>query len=228
MMKKFFPILVVAGAILGLSCTASAQLLNYSGTPNLSQTLTFDKFDDLGGTLTLQSVQVIFHLNSHDGTFILDNDSALPAAGTFEFGAKGGITSADVPLVDGSFQPVVAELDALHSGPFGLAGDPSPVVGDYNPAPTDGMQYDGTDEYNSDSGYIASVLLGQYIGTGTFDIDVDVIQWQDFGGISGIEWAVSPVNVEGSVEVVYTYVPEPATISLLSIGGLTLLRKRRK
>ena len=226
-MKKFFPVLLVA-AILGSACTASAQLITYSGTPNLSQALTFDKFDTLGGTRTLQSIQVIFNLNSNGGTFILDNDSAQAAAGGFEFGAKGGISSTDVALLNSAFQPVTVDLDALHTGSFSLAGDLNPISGDYNPAPNDGMQYNGTAEFDADSGFIASALFAQYIGTGTFDIDIAVIQWQDFGGISGIEWAVTPVNVEGSVEVIYTYVPEPATMSLLSIGGLTLLRKRRK
>jgi len=219
--KKFILIVMVMS---GLAGVLNAQLIPFNGTPNLSQTLTFDKYDGSSGPLV--AIQVKFLLNSHDGQLILDNDSAEPASGTFEFGSKGDISSTDVPLLNAAFQPVTAELDTTHSGPFNLTGDPAPIVGDFNPAPPDGMSYSGGDESDSDSGFIAPALFAQYTGAGTFDVEVDVLQWQDFGGVSGIEWAVTPVNVDGYVEIIY--VPEPMTLSLLSIGGLALLRKRRK
>ena len=76
-------------------------------------------------------------------------------------------------------------------------------------------------------GIIASTLFSQYIGPGTYDIMVDVLQWSDFGGVSGIEWAVTPVTCDGEVTVVYNYIPEPATLSLLGFGSLALVRRRR-
>jgi len=218
---KIKNIILIAVITLSLVCSASAQLKTFNGTPNLSQTLTFDLYDGSSGPL--QAIQVKFVLNSHDGQLILDNDSAEPAAGTFEFGSIGDISSTDVPLLNSSFQLVTVELDATHSGPFGLAGDLAPVTGDFNPNPPDGMQYDGGNESDSDSGFIAPALFAQYTGAGTFDIVVDVLQWQDFGGVSGIEWAVTPVNVDGYIEVIY--IPEPATLLLLGLGGL-VLRKR--
>lgn len=97
---------------------------------------------------------------------------------------------------------------------------------DFDPTAPDGMQYDGGLESGSDSGFISNTVFGGYMGLGTFDIIADIVQWQDFGGVSGIEWAVTPVNSSGSVTVEYTYTPEPATLLLLSLGGM-LLRKRR-
>ena len=229
MENKMKKIIVIVMVMSGLAGVVNAQLIPFSGTPNLNQALTFDKFDTLGGTRTLTSVEVKFTLNSHNGQLILDNDGALPAAGTFEFGSNGGISSTDVPLVNGIFQPVTANLAAVHSGPFNLAGDPAPISGDFNPAAPDGMQYNGGNESDSDSGFIAPSVFASYIGAGgTFDIDVAVIQWQDFGGVSGIEYAVTPVDVDGSVEVIYTYIPEPVTLSFMSIGGLALLKRRKK
>ena len=147
--------------------------------------------------------------------------TALPASGTFKFGAKGGISSTDVTL------PGIAQLDATYSGPFSLLGDPAPIQYDYNPAPTDGMQYIGGTEYDSDSGIITSTLaLADYIGTGTYDIDVDIIQWSEYGSVGGIEYAVTPVTADGTVTVIYEYIPEPATITMLALGALGFLKRK--
>jgi len=81
---------------------------------------------------------------------------------------------------------------------------------------------------DSDDGLIASALFSQYTGLGTFDVDVEVDQWSDFGGVSGIEYAVTPLTASGDVTVIYNYIPEPATMSLLGIGALALIRRKRK
>jgi hypothetical protein len=52
------------------------------------------------------------------------------------------------------------------------------------------------------------------------------LQWTDVGGIGGIEYAVVPASASGDVTVVYNYVPEPATITLLCIGAAALLKRK--
>jgi len=215
-------------ASVGASGDTITQTLPYCGTPNFSQFLTFDEFDDGGGMYTLQSIQVLMDMEVCGGALVLDNDGVDPASGTFEFGAKGDISSVDVSLLNASFQPVVAELEAWHSGGFSLDGNVGDGAGDYDPTPPDGMQYNGMTESDSGQGYIASSLFSQYIGTGTYDIEVELNQWSDFGGVSGIEWAVTPATANGEVTVIYDYlVPEPATFGLIAMGGLALLRRRR-
>ena len=225
------------GLITAVVCLLSAGLASagtitqtetYSGTPNLSRTFTFDEFDDLGATLTLTSIQVLVDLNVEGGVLILDNDGEDPAAGTYEFGAKSDISSVDVSLLDGAFQPVTAELAGLTTGGFSLAANVGDGANDFDPSPPDGVQVNGSTQSDNDAGFISATLFAQYIGTSTYDIDLDALQWSDFGGVSGIEWAVTPVTADGEVTVIYNYVPEPATMGLLSLGGLALLRRRRK
>ncbi len=203
------------------------QIEEFSGIPNLTETLTFNQFDDAGGTLTLQSIQVIFSLEVQGGQLVLDNDGELAASGSYEFGAKGDISSTDVSLVNASFLPVTSELGAVHGDSFSLAANIGDGAGDYDPNGPDGMEYNGSTENDSDSGYISPLVFADYIGTGTYDIDADVTQWQDFGGVSGIEWAVNPVSASGCVKVIYNYIPEPATLSVLALGGLALIRRRK-
>ena len=215
---------IVAGPALAAPIV---QTQPFSGIPNYQTDLTFNQFDDLGGTLPLLSVEVIVTLNIDGGRLILDNDGIGPAAGTFEFGAKCNISSVDVALLNALSQPVTTGLSAIHSSPFNLAGNVGDVQNDFDPSPPDGMQYDGGPQVDSDSGFIGSAYYAAYIGTGTLDIKASIAQWADFGGVSGIEWAVTPVTSSGTVQVIYT-VPEPAAMMLLASGGAVVLMRRKR
>ena len=223
-----FTLLMTAGVASAVVYPPITQTETFSGTPNLARTFTFDQFDDQGGTLVLQSIQVLVELDANGGTLILDNDGEEPAAGNYEFGAKSNISSTDVALLTATAQPVTAELSALTSGPFSLAGNLGDGSEDFDPSAPDGVQIDGGLVSDSDDGYIGSAYFAGYKGLGTFDIDLDAIQWSDFGGVSGIEWAVTPVTASGEVTVIYNYIPEPATMGLLGIGALALIRRKRK
>ena len=125
---------------------------------------------------------------------------------------------------------VTDELVAIHTDAFDLDGNVGDGAGDYDPSPPDGMEYDGGTENDSDDGFIGAAFFGAYKGTGTFVIDAAVDQWSDFGGVSGIEYAVSPSTADGTVTVIYSWheIPEPATMSLLALGGLAMLRRKRR
>jgi len=237
MKKSAIAFLVVAlVAVCGISAHADTitQVKEFDGTPDYTKTLTFDEFDDLGGTLVLDSVEVIMDMEASGGQYILDNDGEDPATGSFQFGADGAISSTDVPLLDSSFQPVIAQLVAADGDTFNLDGNVGDGPGDYDPTPPDGMQYDGGTESDSDSGFIGSAFHASFIGTGSFEVDVDAGQYSTFGGVSGIEYAVTPVTTEGTVTIIYNshLVPEPTTFLMLATGALGLLacawRRRRR
>ena len=225
--------LVIAFAVLASVSLASAgtisQTQTFGGTPNLSQAMTFNEFDDQGGSLILMSVFVSMDLDVDGGLLILDNDGEFAASGNYEFGAKADISSVDVSLLDNTFQPVLPELTGLTTGAFALDPNDGDILGDFSPLGGDALTVTGSLQSDSASGFIANLMLTQFIGTSTFDIVGDAVQWSDFGGVSGIEWAVTPVTANGSVTVVYNYeVPEPATMSLLAFGGIAALIRRRK
>jgi hypothetical protein len=231
-MKKTLIILVMAFCLCGTAwATIITQTKNFSGTPNMLGSSTFNQFDNTGGFI-LNSVHVKLYLQATGGQLILDNDSNLPASGTFEFGAKGTISSTDVTLLNSSAQPIPGEVAALNSQGFNLEGNVGDGSGDYDPCAPDGLLYTGVTQDDAKSDFVWSAVWGLgakgFQGTGTYDIDYAINQWLTYGSIGGIEYAVNPVNANGYVEVSYDYtIPEPATISLLGLGVLSLLRRKR-
>ncbi len=205
------------------------QALPYGGKPSFTQPLIFDEFDDQGGTLQLLSIQVIQWMSVDGGQIVIDNDGVDAAIGSFIFGALGSITSLDVALLDISSQPVIAQLSAAYSDPaVNLAGNVGDGTGDHDPNAPDGMQYNGQLQTDADDGFIDPGDWNQYIGTGTFQIDATVATAANFSGVGGVEVSYVPVDAIGEVMVIYNFVPEPATMCMLAIGGVAMLRRRNR
>jgi hypothetical protein len=236
-MKKMLTISVIAVCFCGTAWAtpspAIVQMKFFGNTPDMGGAATFNQFNDNGGTYILDSVQVLFHLQTSGGQLILDNDSPEAAAGTFQFGANGAISSTDVILLNSSYMPIPGEVTVFNSEGFSLAANVDDGFHDYDPTPPDGLLYIGETKEDTKSGLVGSSFWGAgdqgFLGAGTYDIDYSVSQWLNYGGISGIEYAVTPVYASGYVEVDYDYhvVPEPATIGLLGLGALSLIRRKR-
>lgn len=226
---------VTAGVI--AVCAASGALgatitqnLPYAGTPDYSQPLTFNQFDDLGGTLTLQSIWVSVSLDAEGGALRCDNDAETPASGAIEFGAQA-LVSASVPLVDAGLNPIFQPGDVKATGgtTLNLSGDDldGEVGGTLNFSYV-GSDYDfylGGQASDSDDGYVSPSAFAAYIGTGTFTITLDASQVANYGSLGGVQAQIDPLTAGGEVTVVYTYTPEPAALGLLAMGGL-LARRR--
>ena len=208
-MKRAVVIISVLLFVSPVYADTIVQTVPFSGSPNFSQAATFNQFDDLGGTLTLQSIEVFFELSIEDGILVLDNDGELGASGPYEFGGTGSISSTDVPLIDAGFNPVVTDLGAYHTGTFNLDGNVGDGVGDFDPSAPDGIEIDFVSgvETISDAGLIAETAWGGgdvgYLGSGTFDILVDVSQFVNTGSVGGIEYAVTPGPGFGDLQVTY-------------------------
>lgn len=228
--RVFAVILVMAFAVTGAWATQVSQTKTFSGVPDFEKTLTFGKVN-LCPDCTVNWIKVILALNVNGGQYILDNDADSPASGSFNFGGAAIISSLDVNLLDAAFQPVVGSVLAGHSNTFSLAPNVGDSSGDYSPDPPDGMIYIGGTETASADGLINSIFFSQYLGVGTFDVKLNVSQWANFSGASGVEAAITPVSSDGEVEFIvdYTCIPEPSSIMALfaGIGALGLIRRRK-
>lgn len=184
----------------------------FSATPNFSTLLTFNKFNPPG---ILSSVQITLQLQINGGSVILDNDGNQSAVSTLKFGVFGNAGSTDVNM------PSLSN-ETVYSQSFNLSANVGDGPGDYDPTPPDGMQYTGDQTSGTISVLVDDKFLANYIGTGTYQIGVGVMQIVDYGDIDNIEYCiVSPVETGGYIEVDYN-VPEPTAFCLLITGLLMI------
>ena len=193
---------------------------------------TFDKFDTLGGTRTLNSVQVEFTIFAWGGYIGSDNDSPTTTAnGSVSLDVTASLSSSDVTLANSLFQNVwtgllVRELDTLS-----LATNDTDTVGSYQTGGTDWNLLSGPTEANANSetgdDFIIESGEGSYTGTGIFGMTFTSTQLQNLLSGGDVESIVSAQDAKGVVTVTYDYVPEPATASMmLFVGGLGFLIRR--
>lgn len=190
----------------GVSTTSSLGLLetNWGGSFN------FDLFDDMGGTLILNSV--VLTLNATSNGFIdSTNNGTTPNDFTLELGAELTIDGFGLsnlitvlPLFSQTFNNVTPG-DTVSTGTV--------TTPDSNAA-----------SYNSGSTGIDGIIFDSFIGPGTDSFDVAASSEFDGGG-SGSGSIDFEVNALGSLVIEYNYseagvLSAPNHIALL---GLTLI-----
>ncbi len=229
-MKMALPFLAVLAV-----CAAAApaamitQTRTFSGIPDFQSILNFDSFDT--GLGTLLGVTIWVDVDVTSGQAIVDNESDSLASVTVDFSADAAASSAGEVF----FPTTTANAAISQSLQLG------PDDGDGNsidPASPDGAAV----SLNSASGsmmtsMLASASTQQATQVSTFtdllagadyDILLDSSTIFQIYGASGVAGGFTPANVAGEVTVQYNYVPEPATMSLLAIGGVAALKRRRK
>ena len=215
-------LLVAAGSLQAARIT---QTNTFSGTPNYSSALWFNKFDTLGGVRTLTNVTVsVFLLTDAQGGIGVDNDGALPASGTVTMGSKLTLSAAAAYGV-----AALDPLSATTSNYLSLAADD----GDGTTYSTSGPDYGSmnvTATQTNSYTIIGSTYWGNYQGAGSFLFDVTIDQIATYAVLGGVQALIDPMHSRGSVVVTYDYIPEPASAMLVFFGagvGVVIHRARR-
>lgn len=198
--------------------------------PAGTYSLTFDEFDSTLGTL--QSVTIASSLEWWGGFYAVDNESDLPSSGTATFSVSVNLSSATVRGLPSN----VASLSSGISQYFELTANNGDSTSDFNTddpghdyGRIDGPAYADRVKVQ-ESGAIASTYIGDYQGTGTFNVSYKSSQEQSWSGSGGNSTSSSPMSASGSVSITYEYepVPEPSSFALLGLGGIVLALRRRK
>lgn len=206
---------LAAVAAAGVATTTSAAQISdvdtFTGSVPSTLNVTLDQFDDLGGTLTLTSVQLI-----------VQTDISADVTGENDSNSSGQLTLN----LSGSANATFGGLDAtalvnLSEGPISVgASDGTP---DSGPDFHDFGNVIGSDD--ADDLIISG--FSPFIGTGTISVPVDISGGFTITGVTDSSLSVSNFQSTGSVEVIYDYVPEPASAILMGAGLLCLSRRRR-
>ena len=173
--------------------------------------VTFNQFDDQGGTLTLLAVCLEYDLTV-SANITAENDSVLPAP-DFAVNLSG--------FADISFGGL-SDTAAISAGAaFGVG-------------PTDGIDGSGTDFHDfgalndmasgSDDQFFG---LGAYIGNGTIDAIIHAEAGFSASGTTDSTIQTSNFQISGKVMITYKYLPTPGAASLFGIAGLAAMRRRR-
>ena len=224
-MKKHIGIILMLSLI--LSAVSSAAMISYNtsytgvGAVSPSSVIgQLQKFDSSLGTLTY--VSLTLNSTTYAGTLTWDNESAVVTDVELKIGAEvtastlgGLLVTIATPLQAGSQSAVGADDDAspdfVGSDSFTLSGNTG-----------NDIQTNGSSSASVLTAFTAS-------GTEYFDVYLGSILKKTVSttGGYGAEQYTAGVT-DGTVTVCYTYtVPEPATIAMLGIGCLGLIKRRK-
>jgi hypothetical protein len=210
MTKRF--LIFLAAALLVTAGLASATTLGpiTTSTPipltltNWSNTLAFQQFNPSLGTLNSVKLDLSGSLST-----VITVTSSTYATGW----AK---TSVDVNVQDVGHN--------LNSPPISLMS-PAFTFTDLNGTVVSGTL---TKSGSSSDTYTNAAVLSEFTGTGNILLPADTFTETLVSFTSGNADVSQVTNASLTGTVTYDYtIPEPATIGLLSLGGLTLFRKKK-
>lgn len=208
--------------LVGVSSVATADIVSYEAdidptNVGSGSVVSLPQFDPALGTLT--GVELYLEAEAFSGTIIWDNESDTITHVSLGIGAT---VTADAP------ESLTIIVVPLQEGEADVPIDNEPNDGDADFAGTDTLIVTGNTGSDSDSA--SPSTLGAYIGTETFDVTISSVLETTTSTSGGDgECQTTAGQYDGKVTVEYTYVPEPATLSLIGAGlGALLLRRKRR
>lgn len=201
-------------AMLLLCASGFAATQTVTGTIALTSTdwsnpLAITKFNSSLGTLTQIEIQLNGSMNS---ILTIQNMSANKSSN------GNGNVQVDITAVDPG---------ALINQSFSLATTVFPYSLNHGQTTNSGTL---TNSNSSDHTYVAPAILAEFTGSGTINLAITAGSTATLVNHSGATMIGDDTNSGLDAKVIYTYnpTPEPATIGLLTMGALTILRKKMK
>ncbi|MCD4825055.1 MAG: PEP-CTERM sorting domain-containing protein [Phycisphaerae bacterium] len=183
---------------------------------------TVSMFDSSLGTL--DKVTLTINVDPSSASVTVDNSVPVPASDDFEISVQEDV-KVDILGKFGSSAPNTASV--VHGTRYLGAGDQI-HFDDLGMSSWDSCN-GGNDTQDLTTG------LSDFVGTGTLNVifSFESFSWAETWG-SGSDPVTTDEDVQYSYgapggTITYTYtVPEPATLGLLAIGGMAMLRRRRQ
>jgi hypothetical protein len=207
-MKRTVPLLLLCALAWSLARgDVVSQTNTFSGTPNFSGVLVFDKFNAAAAGWTVTQIVVSSALSIDGFSLSVSNIGAGNATlDAYAFGARNRVIIT--PL--GETNTIVATN----------AGEPGTVI-----APGEKVTINGTRQDSSSvRTVIASNEMAQFLGSGTFDVNYSASQTKTVSTTGSTTDMMTPSTAWGSVVLSFFYaVPEPSTWMMIGTGAAFLL-----
>ena len=220
-------ICVVLLLTLFLCAAGSATTISYntsyagiSAVHSSSVVGSLQKFNSALGTLT--SVRLTLDSTTYAGSLTWDNESDVVTDVTLEIGAEvtastlgGLLVTTAVPLQSGSQNGVLADSDAA---PDYVGGDSFGIIGNT-----------GSDIKYTESSSASVLTAFTASGVEYFDAYLGSVLKKTVSTTGGYGADIYTAGqTDGIITVTYTYdpIPEPATIAILGLGLVGILRRK--